>query len=117
MMELVGNEPVSVWHMLKCAHFYSIIAFDTNINLLPHLPILRYSQPEVHLSNVSTVFPRSLPYVGLPGGDTQCPSGISYPADVPCPGPLPSSGVFNHVCDLCLFSYPVVCFSVPVCNV
>ena len=44
----------------------------------------------------------------------QCPSVISYPADVPCPGPLPSSDLFNHVCDLCLFSYPDVCFSVPV---
>ena len=39
-----------------------------------------------------------------------CPSVISYPADVPCPGPLPSSDLFNHVCDLGLFSYPYVCF-------
>ena len=50
-------------------------------------------------------------------GDTQCPSVISYPADVPCPGPLPSSDLFNHVWDLGLFSYPDVCFSVPVCDV
>ena len=27
---------------------------------------------------------------------------MSYPADVRCPSPLPSSGLFNHVCDLCL---------------
>ena len=40
----------------------------------------------------------------------QCPSVISYPADVPCPGSLPSSDLFNHVCDVCLFPYPDVCF-------
>ena len=27
----------------------------------------------------------SFPFVGFPGGDAQCPSVISYPADVPCP--------------------------------
>ena len=27
-----------------------------------------------------------------------------------CPGPIPSADLFNHVCDLGLFSYPVVCF-------
>ena len=47
----------------------------------------------------------------------QCPSVISYAADVPCPGPLPSFDVFKHVYDLRLFSYPGVCFSVPVCDV
>ena len=35
------------------------------------------------------------------------------PADVPCPGPLPSSDLFNHVCDLGLF-LPMCFFSVPV---
>ena len=44
-------------------------------------------------------------------------SVISYSVGVPCPRPLPSSDLFNHVCYLCLFSYPDVCFSVPVCNV
>ena len=34
------------------------------------------------------------------------PSVIPYPAYVPCPGSLKSSDLFNHVCDLCLFSYP-----------
>ena len=53
----------------------------------------------------------------FPGGDTQCPSVTSYPADVPCAGPFPFSDLFNHVCDLGLFSYPNVCFSVPVCDV
>ena len=52
---------------------------------------------------------RSFPFVGFPGGDTQCPSIISYHADVPCPGPLPSYNLFNHVCDLCLFSYSDAC--------
>ena len=28
----------------------------------------------------------------------QCPSVIPYPATVPCPGPLPSSDLFNHMC-------------------
>ena len=59
----------------------------------------------------------SFPFTGCPGGDTQCPSVISYPADVPCPGSLPSSDLFNHVYDLCLFSYPGVCFPVPVFDV
>ena len=36
---------------------------------------------------------------------------ISYPADVPCPGPFPSSDLFNHVCDICDFSNPDVYFS------
>ena len=35
---------------------------------------------------------------------------MSYSADVPCSGSLPSSDLFNHVCDLSLFSYPRVCF-------
>ena len=55
--------------------------------------------------------------LGFPGGDTQCPSVISYPAYVPCPGPLPSYDLFNHVCDLGLVSYPDVFSSVPVCDV
>ena len=41
----------------------------------------------------------------------QCPSVISYSTDVPCPGPLPSSDLFNHACDLGLFSYPDVFLS------
>ena len=39
----------------------------------------------------------------------QCPSVILYLADMPCPHPLPSSDLFNHVLS-CLFSYPNVCF-------
>ena len=31
---------------------------------------------------------------------------------MPCPGPLLSSDLFKLACDLCLFSYPDVCFSV-----
>ena len=54
--------------------------------LLPHLPILRYPPPVV----VQFVSPTV----------SRCPSVILYPADVPCPGPLPSSDLFNHVCDL-----------------
>ena len=61
-------------------------------------------------------FSRSFPLVGFPGSDTQCPPVISYPADEPCPGPLPSSDLFNHACDLGLFSYPDV-FFVLVCDV
>ena len=60
---------------------------------------------------------RYLPFVGFPGGDMQCPTVISYLADVPCLGPLPSSDLFNHVCDLGLFSYPDVCLSVLICDV
>ena len=30
--------------------------------------------------------PLCLPFVGLPGDDTQYPSVISFPADMPCPG-------------------------------
>ena len=40
----------------------------------------------------------------------RCPFVISYPADMHCPGPLPSSDLFKHICDLCVFSYPDVCF-------
>ena len=32
----------------------------------------------------------------------QCPSVISYPAEVPSKCPLPSSDLFNQVCDFCL---------------
>ena len=45
----------------------------------------------------------------------QCSSVIPYPANVPCPGPLPSSDLFNHMCDFGLFSFPHVSFSVHVC--
>ena len=68
----------------------------------------------VRASKVSPVFLYVFSFVGFSGGDKQCLSVISYPADVPCPGPLPSSDLFNHICDLCLFSYPHVCFSVPI---
>ena len=86
--------------------------------LLPHLPILRYPLPDGTLPEVVYfVSPpsrrsssSSFPFVGFPGSDMQCPSVISYPADVPCPGPLPSSDLFNHVCNLCVFSYPHGCF-------
>ena len=44
--------------------------------------------------------------MGFPHGDTQCPSVNFYPVDVRCPGPIPSSDLFNRVCDLCLFSKP-----------
>ena len=44
----------------------------------------------------------------------QCPSVISFSTDVPCSSPHPSSDLFNHVCDHCLFSYPDVYFSVPI---
>ena len=37
----------------------------------------------------------------------QCPPIISNSADVPCQRQLPSSNLFNHLCD--------VCFCVPVC--
>ena len=47
----------------------------------------------------------------------QCPSVISYSADMPCPDPLLPSDLFNHVCDLCIFSYADVCFSVVICDV
>ena len=47
----------------------------------------------------------------------QCSSVISYPIDVPWPGPPLSSDLFSHVCDICLFSCPDVCFSVPRCDV
>ena len=40
----------------------------------------------------------------------QYQSIIPYPADVPCQGPLPSSDLFNHIYDHCLFSYTYVCF-------
>ena len=55
----------------------------------------------VRLSNASPVFLWVFPFVWLPGGDTQCPSVVSYPAGVPYPGLLLSSDLFNHVCDLC----------------
>ena len=53
---------------------------------------------------------RYFPFIGCSGGDTQCPSVISYPADVTCPGPLPSTDLFNHACDLYIFYYPDVWF-------
>ena len=39
-----------------------------------------------------------------------CPLITSYHAYMLCPGPLLSSDLFNHICDLCVFSYPDVCF-------
>ena len=33
---------------------------------------------------------------------------VIHSGDVPCPGPVLPSDLFNQVCDLCLFSYPDV---------
>ena len=51
------------------------------------------------------------------GGDASPPP--SPPIDArACPGSLPSSDLFTHICDLCLSFYPSVnFFSVPVCDV
>ena len=38
----------------------------------------------------------------------QCPSVISYSADVPCPGPLRSYDLFNHVSVFALIQMFVV---------
>ena len=40
----------------------------------------------VRLSTVSPTFLLVFSFVGFPGGDTQCPLVVSYPADVPWPG-------------------------------
>ena len=61
----------------------------------------------VRLSVILSVFSRSFPVVS-------CHSVNSYSADVPCPGHPASSALFNHDSDLCLLSYPYVCFPVPV---
>ena len=37
----------------------------------------------------------------------QCSLVISYLADMPCPGPFPSSDLYNH---LCFFSYEMFVF-------
>ena len=87
--------------------------------LLPHLPILRYPLPDGTLPvDVQFLSPpsrrsssRSFPSVWFPGGDTLCPSVILYHTDVPCPGPHPSSNCFNHICELCLFSFLFSLFS------
>ena len=42
-----------------------------------------FSSRLVRLSSSSTSFP----FVGFPGGDTQCPLVSLYSADMPCPGP------------------------------
>ena len=60
----------------------------------------------VRLCNVSSAFLYVFSFHRVSGGDMHCSSVISYPADVPCPGPLSSSNLFNHVCDLSLSSYP-----------
>ena len=89
------------------------------------MSILRYPLPDGTLPVV--VFSSTLQRLaGLPPGlflsygfqvVIRSVQVISYPADVPCPGPLPSSDLFNHVCDHCIFSYLDICFSVPVCDV
>ena len=69
--------------------------------LLAHLPVLRYRLPDgtfpVVVQFVSPTSRRSssmsFPFVGFPCGDTQCPLVISYPADMPCPGPLPTCSI------------------------
>ena len=96
-------------------HHHSVPWLGEGFNmLLTYLPILRYPLLDGTLPVVDRfVSPTSRRF---PGGDTQCPSVISYPADVPCPVLLPSSDLFNHVSDLCIFSYPDICFSVPVCG-
>ena len=71
------------------------------------LPFQSSSSPSVHHLAGLTLdrFPR---------GDTRCPSSISYYIDVPCPGSLQASIFINHARDVCLFSYPYVCFYVTI---
>ena len=92
---------------------------DDLSTLRPHLPILHYPLPESTRAVVvyvvsppsSRASSRYFLFIGFSCGDTQCPSDISHPVDLPCPGPRPSSHLFNHVCDLCLFSYSCVFLS------
>ena len=85
--------------------------------LHPNLPITRYPLPDATFPVVVYFFyppsrrpsSRYLPFIGCPSGDTPCPSVTSYPVDVLCLGPLPSSHLFNHVCDLWFFSNTDVC--------
>ena len=35
-------------------------------------------------------------FISPDNSDTQCPSVMLYPADMPCSGPVPSSDLFNH---------------------
>ena len=59
--------------------------------LLPHMPILRYPLPDGTLQIVVYfIFPTSrrsstgsFLFVGFPGGDTKCPSVISYSVTYP----------------------------------
>ena len=81
--------------------------------LLPNLPILRYalsggrypfSSRLVRFSAVSPNIHYGFSFVGSASGDKQCPSVISYSAEVHCPGSLPSSDSFNHLCVTFVFS-------------
>ena len=56
---------------------------------------------------------RSLLPAGFPDGDTQCPSVILYPGDLPYPRPLPSFDLINHICDLCVFFLSTCLFVCP----
>ena len=48
-----------------------------------------------------------LPRVSLIGYVVFCGYALSL-----CPGPLSFPDFFSHVCDLCFFCYPGVCFSI-----
>ena len=91
--------------------------------LLPHLSISRYPPPDgalpVLVKFVSPssrrVSPGSFHSVRSPGDDTRYSSVISNSTYVPCPGPLPPSDLFVHICDECLLS--CLCVSVPIGDV
>ena len=77
---------------------------------------------------------RLFPFVRFPDGDIRImitqvllatqPSWVPNSRNFLCSvsrllysGPLPSSDLFNHVCDLCVLSYPDEGFSVLLCDV
>ena len=95
-------------HDYKCAAIASHVCTNASvccfhICLSCAIPCQMYRSSSRPL-HMYTVFPAFLflfsSLVWFPGGDKQCPSVISYTDDVPCPSPLPSSDLFNHVCNL-----------------
>ena len=99
---------VMLWCFGKARSAVHIIAYPVSCGwakaLASSLPICLVLSAE--WSSYGTRLVRhfiSFPFERFPGGDKHCPSIISYPADVPCPGPLPSSDLSNHVCDFSLF--------------
>ena len=85
-------EEETTYHCICHPHCAAIVSHAASKSPWLALSYARWcpsSSRLVRLSSISPVFLLVFSFIWFPGCDTQCPSFISYSADVPCPRPRP----------------------------